>query len=197
MIRDPSKYTLHGVQIPSVTDVLRLSGLTDYSMVPADVLENARQRGQDVDEFATALDMGLLPDEIEPDPRIAGYVEAYKRFRREKPCEIVESQVPRIHETYRFAGTPDRVVRLEGALAIIDIKCTAAVMPETSVQLAAYAMLTGATRRFALQLRPDGTYRFPEYHDPNDLRVFLGALSVVHWKIALGRVSLASRREAA
>lgn len=189
MIRDPQHYMLGDIRLPSVTDVLRITGLSDYSMVRDDVLENARVRGQDVDEFLTGIDTGLIPEDLLPDPRLAGYVEAYKRFRAETPFEISECQVPKVEKGYRFAGTPDRVGLLDGKAAVVDIKCVHAVQPETAVQLAAYALLTGASARYSLQLRPDGTYRLKEYTKPRDLHVFLGALSVVHWKIDEGRIA--------
>ena len=44
-MRDTSRYVIDGERWPSVTEILTLAALTDYSMVPPDALEYARVRG--------------------------------------------------------------------------------------------------------------------------------------------------------
>jgi hypothetical protein len=183
-MRDTSKYVLHGVRIPSVTEVLDIAGLIDWSMVPPGVLEEAGERGHRVHEWLELLDQGFLDLEDEPDEDIAGFVGAYLRFKDEtgfKP-ELIEHVV--VNETYAYAGMLDRTGRLNGDRAMVDLKTVRQVNATTALQTAGYAACLGnGHRRFALQLRPDGTYSLVPYTDRNDVHDFYAAVRLAHWRI--------------
>lgn len=189
-MRNPARYVVDGVRVPSVTEALGLVGLYDFSHVPVERLEYARARGQEVHEWLALEDEGFIEGD-EPPEEILGYVQAYLRFKTESGFipERIEHVV--VNETYRYAGTLDRTGKLNGKKALLDLKAVAKVGPATSLQTAGYeACLPEHHERYALQLRPDGSYRLCHYTDRQDLHDFLAALRVVHFKLRHGLAQL-------
>jgi len=170
-----------------VSDAIQTAGLKDFSRIAPDVLEHARQRGTAVHTACHFLDEGDLDwatvsTEIEP------YVRAWERFKKETGVELLEIEKPRHHTMLGFAGTPDRVVKLGGGPAIIDLK---SYKPDavTGVQLAAYSYLVygsqtafAAPKRWGLWLKDDGKYQLTEYIDRGDEAVFLSCLTIAKFK---------------
>lgn len=185
-------YRLGDQIMPSVTEVISAAGLVDYSAVPPETLEWARQRGTLLHKAAALWDRDEL-DEDTVDPEILVRLEAWKQFRYDtgfRPKWIEKS----LHG-HSYAGTFDRVgtVRLPGedmfpllrrekmggALAtdpdqvrhrthwLVDIKPWQA-QPATGVQLAAYQRLISSwigqqCERISVHLRADGRYRIKTY----------------------------------
>ena len=123
----------------------------------------------DLDEFT--LDEGLWP-----------YLSAWRKFRHDTGVEfdMIEGQV--YNEVHGYAGTVDRVGRLNGRPVIIDMK-TGSVPVWTGIQLAAYKLcLGGRFDRFGIRLGADGSYSLHKFDDVGDEKAFLAALVVVRWK---------------
>ena len=177
-------YALDGERVLSVTQVLRAVGLDPWEHVPPAVREPARRRGAAVHAAIHYLvEEDLDRDAL--DPRLAPYVLAYDRFRRDTGFvpDLVERHV--VSRTYRFAGRLDQAGPWPpGGRAVIDVK-SGLVAPATRLQLAGYALcLEGPHRRFALHLGADGRYRLsPEFTEANDRRLFLAALAVAQFKL--------------
>jgi hypothetical protein len=189
-MRDTSKYVVNGLRWPSVTEVLAINGLTDFSNIREDVLELARVRGNDVHEWVHGVDMGVL-EGLKPDPRIAGYVDGYNRFRDEKKFEVVDVEKLVRHDTYMYVGMLDRTGLMDGEKWLLDIKCVHRVQQESALQTAAYEhALEERHNRAVLQLKPNGKYQLHPYTSRNDLHDFLSALRVAWCKIRWGRVNL-------
>ena len=182
-------YTMNGMAMPSVTQVLKGTGLVDYSMIPQPVLIEAAARGRAVHEaIRLAADDEL--DEGTVAPAHQPYLDAYQKFVRETHWQpaLVEH---RMWDAQRgYAGTLDQTGMFTQAksLTLLDIK-TGPVVPGHSLQLAAYAALMGEHRRYRriiLELRGNGIYKLVEFPPANfetDLRVFYSALSCVHWQL--------------
>lgn len=180
-----------GEELPGVTRALEECGLTDFSMVPRHILEAAQERGTQVHNALHYLDDGEL-DRATLTDEMAGYVDAYERFKREMRFEplLVEKFVHNL--AYRWAGRLDRVGLLEtkhggGDLVVVDFK-SGMVVPGHRCQLAAYTSALPEPkkyRRMTLELDSDGTYKAHEY-DPqsygNDLNTFHAAVAIWHWK---------------
>lgn len=180
-------YTVDGVQVPSVTQVISHAGLVDYSSVPEWMLNFKAQIGTAA-HLATELDDDGDLDESSVDPRVLPYVDAYRLFREQSGFEIVSYEQRLYHPRYRYAGTCDRVVRdASKQLGILEIKTTAqhyerAVAIQTVAYWSAFNYCqppyARARRRYALHLRGDGSYRLHRYDDhARDLAEFLGHLS--------------------
>jgi hypothetical protein len=179
-------YKLDGVVIPSVTQVLADVGLSpDY---PAEQRQFYLNRGTAVHRACELLVAGKL-DKNNTDPRLHGYVDSFDRFLQRtgfKP-DLVEHRV--WSEAYLVGGSLDYCGPLNGVQTILDVK-SGEPAAAAALQTAAYAYLLKeshglvASRRLTLRLDPDGGEPKPEeYMDfNNDLRVFLSAVAVWHWR---------------
>lgn len=188
-------YRLDGFVIPHVTRVT--DALSSYAGVPEDVLRRKAEIGDAVHyatelEDANDLDYGSLPLEIR------GYLDAWRRFKEETGFVPSVSE-HRVHsKLYRYAGTLDRIgyfSRMKNIKpsvpALIDLKTTYAILPAVGPQTAGYMQAWNETcgrqnkvkRRYAVQLKTDGTYYPHECTDPSDWSVFLSALTLLNWKL--------------
>jgi hypothetical protein len=212
------EYFWNGVRVPSVTEILEDVGIVDYSSIPFGVREMALQRGSDVhtathydDENDLEFDEELWlanPIGYEREyqrsgqgvaPTRAGYVAAWRKFRRETGFvpELIEHQG--YNKAYGFAGTLDRMGtaptagRTESTVfestadMLLDIKCGDAPA-WTRLQLAAYASFFQSPRRFtriAVELHKDNTYRLFRWEGKDwqaDFNAFVACLMVYQMK---------------
>lgn len=173
-------YRVNGVILPSVTQVI--GWMNNYSGIPAETLAFACERGTAAHE-ATALDDRGLLDEESVDPEIAGYLAAWRRFRRETGFvpELIEH---RVAVPGMYAGTLDRFGRIGRQYWLVDIKTATTVSRSNGPQTAAYLGALGTrdhTKRGTVQLRQDGTYRLIPHENRNDLSAFLASLTLHNW----------------
>jgi hypothetical protein len=185
-------YTLDGVRVPSVTQVLK--PLYSFDGIPRAVLHAKAALGTSVHRACELLDDDDLDEESE-DGRaalepISGYLAGYKKFMAEKKPVVIFNEQQLYHPTHRYAGTIDRRYALRGELWDIDLKSTVAMSPIVGIQTAAYSEMikadslngTNTVRRGALQLFPDGDYKLWEFKDPSDFSVFLSLLTIQRFK---------------
>lgn len=180
-------YTVDGVPVPSVTQLLAPIK-QDFSMVRADVLEAKRELGSAV-HLACEYDDNDELDGDQCDALVMGYVEAWRRFRREKRADVLENERKIFHPTLGYAGTLDRLMQFDGEAWLIDLKTSAGPVPSYGVQLAGYTELlrvdcgAGFTpKRATVHLRGDGTYLLKQFSDTNDFACFRALLSINQWK---------------
>lgn len=182
-------YRLDGDVVPSVTQLLSDLYGGSLDRIPEAILDRKRAIGVAVHAASELIDDGAL-DEDSVDPVIAGYLDGYRAFLdKERPAWSL-SETPMGHPTWRYAGTVDRIGELRGDPAIVDLKTVAQLHPAIGVQTAAYDLLRQhefstptPARRYALQLKPNGTYRLMPYTDPDDYRVFLSLIGLHNWKV--------------
>lgn len=167
-------YTLDGVELPSVTHIIRYLAVDKANNADPNMALIARERGSAVHEATVMYDcFGEIPDDFPAE--YAPYLEAYVQFVRDyKPgWELIEHQMG--NKTLGFAGTLDRFGLIDGEYAILDIKTSYKVdVPSLSAQLAAYMSLLykeySPTKKwdeiiekglnlYGLQLMRDGKYR--------------------------------------
>jgi hypothetical protein len=181
-------YTLDGVRVPSVTDILRLAGFLDFSRIPADILDAAQERGTLVHEALHYLaDDDLHPDSV-PDA-IRGYVEAGIAFRRTAGFSVVAAELRVFSRTWQLAGTVDLVGYWDGEDACLaDYKTGDPADVAADLQLAAYVELLkemrpdlGIVKRVSVRLTKDGAFHVEPYDDDHteDWEVFRAALTTV------------------
>jgi hypothetical protein len=190
--RDSHTYTWNGTPVVNVTRIT--DSLNDYAGVPEAIMRAAADRGDAV-HFTTELYDKDDLDEKSVLEEIRGYFNAWVRFREETgfvPSHI-ESRV--FSERYRYAGTLDRAGffrKLRGVkptdTTIVDIKATASLMPGVGPQTAAYQTAfqesagVSTRHRFAVRLKPDGTYQLEHLTNPADFSVFLSAMTMYAWR---------------
>lgn len=178
--------TREGVVVPSVTQALDV--LASYDGIPPAVLAQAAERGISVHK-AIELHLEDDLDEASLDPEIARYFYAYWKFERETGFKPRHSETRVYSAKYRYAGTIDLEGDLHRKPAIIDTKTTRQLMPSTGPQTAAYEAAFKEHyetyrkhQRYALLLKPDGTYRLEPCTNPRDFGVFLACLTVHNFR---------------
>lgn len=204
------EYYWNDVRVPSVTEILDDVGIVDYTSIPFAVRKMALQRGSDVhtathydDENDLEFDEELWlanPIGYEREyqrtgrgvaPTRAGYVAAWRKFRRETGFtpELIEHKG--YNEAYGFAGTLDRmgtmIVGDKTIEVLLDIKCGDAP-GWTRIQTASYASFFQSPRRFtrvAVELHKDNNYRLFRWEGKDwqaDFNAFVACLSVYQMK---------------
>ena len=189
-------YRLDGVATPSVTQVLKAMGLTQwYPPNPT-----YRQRGDAIHKASALMVQGRLALEadgtvsLKTDARIRGYVESFRKWAARtgfKPSLIEQGVFSR---TWRVAGSLDYFGPVDGKYTIVDLKSGEPGKPAAALQTAGYAVLLKeclglqTQHRIALRLDPDGGDPEPfEYTNmAEDVRHFLSAVSVYHLRAQYG-----------
>ena len=176
---NPEKHEYDGGRKISVTKALVRAGLIDTAWFT----EFGRDRGSAVHLATRYYDEGDLDiDSI--DPAVRPYLDAYRAYREETGW--IWSAIEEPMAGAGFAGTPDRIAKAP-TKAIIDIK-TGAFQPWHSIQLAAYAAMTGDPFRYeriGLYLTEDGKFSvrvFPKSEYFADINVFQSCVNIANWK---------------
>ena len=166
-------YLLDGRRIPSVTQVLTLTGRIDDRWFT----EAACERGRQVHAVCEVLDLGKPPDMLQAERAgIASYVDAYRMFLRD--CRPVYDSIERglYHKTLRYGGRPDRGCRrLFGTSATLELK-SGAEEDWHGVQLAGYERLRPKGARWVCYLQKNGRYKIRQCENVDDHQEFLRAL---------------------
>ena len=161
---DAHEYRVNGEVVPSVTQVIKSSGLVDYSHCT----EYGRKRGTIIHEVVQLINEGDL-DEDSVDPLIRPWISAYRAFLSDCAFRLYRSEMIVHSELYGYAGRFDMYGRVNKRRAIIDVK-TGQIGPDVEWQLGAYMQAAKECglrpqTAFSLQLRPDGTYRLREHRN--------------------------------
>lgn len=171
-------YRFLGQVVPGVTQLLR--PLVDFSRIRPEVLAAKADLGRRVHEACHYLDEDDLDEEsVEAD--VEPYLQAYKRFLAESSAEILHAELMVFDPMLMYAGRIDRVLRLNGERWLVDLKTSIATPASAGPQTAAYLRALGdttVTRRAALRLRPDGTYRLDALTNPNDMATFMACIAI-------------------
>lgn len=180
-------YFLGETKLVGVSEAIQAAGLKDFSRIPPNVLEHARQRGIAVHAACHFLDEQDL-DWSTVSPEVEPYVRAWESFKKDTGVVVTERETPRYNATLGFAGTPDRLVKLGENAGTLDLK-TYRPDAVTGVQLAAYSYLAygpqaswGEKKRWGLWLKNDRKYSLTEYTDRGDEDVFLACLKFAKFK---------------
>jgi len=182
-------YTVDGSVYPSVTTVLKSVGYVNLDRIPHQILEYKRELGTNVHLATQYCDEKIL-DEVTIGEAEKPYFEGYTKFLLENQPEILGIEQHLVSKKFRFAGTPDRIVIITGDKGVLEIKCTAEIMPAARVQTMAYKMAYNemnpkekAKNRWILHLKGNGEYNLvPCSKDNEDKIAFLNALGAHNWK---------------
>ena len=176
-------YTLDGVRVPSVTQILQGAGLVSFNAVNPDILERAQKFGS-ASHLACALDDKNQLDMKSLDPALLPYLENWRQFKKDFGItEFAEIEKQVFSKRYQYAGCLDRL--WENTL--IEIKTSTSIPITTGLQLigyqTAYREMTKIRikRRLCVQLL-EGTYKLQEYKDKTDKTAFLSCVNLYHWK---------------
>lgn len=181
---DLHEYRLDGVTIPSVTQVLQVTGLSDVSKIPAAVLYRASLFGKAVHKAIELYTKGTL--DIESlDPNLIPYLNGWKAFVDDFGYVSKGREHRFYHQTYRYAGTIDQIGEITKGRhigeAIGDIKsgCPA---PSHKYQLNGGYKLAVKANTFILYLNPEfkpkGYKVIFSTNSKQEQSVFLSALTI-------------------
>jgi hypothetical protein len=191
-------YRLDGDIVPSVTQVLTRAGLIDFSAIPPHIREAALLRGRIVHEAIHAfnerdLDVEAFAREF---PDYLGYFHAWRSFCDQRRFVPVLNEARVASRRHRVAGTLDCLGVLDGVAVLLDFKTGRPGDVAADLQTAAYLALAiewagegddqrlreffGAhpvVRRYAVQLRREGSFALEPYTTPSDFREFVTLLA--------------------
>ena len=168
------EYSVDGRVIPSVTQILKDIGVIETRWYTAE----GRNRGSTVHEYLELYDRGLLdPNVVEPEYR--GYIDAYLDFLACSKVEYEQIEEPVAHPVYKFAGTPDRVGKINDTACVLDIKSGSSV-DWHGLQLAGYALALGNGHDlYALYIKEDGKWTTKTWDAREYQKIFLSY--VIGW----------------
>lgn len=182
-----------GQEIPSVSKVLELAGISDVSGIPLANLQRAADRGTAVHLACRFLDEDdLVFDSI--DPKILPYVVAYQKFKEayEFVPEVIERPMVGECAGMRYGMTLDRVGRMttpEGEFRVLlDLKTASKPSNAWPIQTAAYLIgFSGSDSgsrpgRAVVHLTKDATFKVLVHDLDSDFKVWEAVLTLAYWK---------------
>lgn len=186
------RYFVGGRASLSVTKILDLASITDFSSVNKDLLDRASKFGQAVHRGTELHDLGTL-DISSLDAPLVPYLEAWKKFCAAEISEFIEIEQPVWSKRFGFAGTPDRVgLDKKRRLILPDIKSSKALSVSVKLQTAGYQIAweecegQKIARRVGVVLQEDGNYYAEEFTDRNDKDDFIACSRVAAFKLRNG-----------
>ena len=118
------QYSVNGVVIPSVSEIIGPITYTQYS-VQQNAVDQAAHRGTKVHALTELYDRGDLEEESTIASDEALYLMAWIKFLHDYQPKWEFIEMPLACRT--FAGTIDRIGTIDGQLAIVDIKTTSSM----------------------------------------------------------------------
>jgi len=168
--------------MPSVTEVLK--PWSDFSHIPAAVLEAASVRGTAVHDVCATIARGLpalnIPDEIQ------GRVDSWKRWFDLIVDEVLLVEERLVDTSFGYHGEPDLIIKAKhGEIILVDNKTPVQLVKTWQLQCAGYWSLASKNgiepaRTGSLRLHPEGGIAKMEYYDLSltDFNLFLQALNL-------------------
>ena len=175
-------FTLDGMRLPSVTELLAPLQEESFSAINPAVLKAAADRGTAVHEICEAMDYDMDYDDLIA-PDLVPYADAHEEFLMDYEPEWLGVEMP-VHFFEQYAGIVDRFGYIDGKPVVLDIKTVQQPTIEQKVsvccQLYAYDRAIKAcfncfdrpAEHYALYLKKDGSYKLfdcREFADQNDL----------------------------
>jgi hypothetical protein len=184
----------NAVWIPSLTQVIKLAGLSSFDGARQEDMDAAAERGTELHELVECYNR---EGDYDPNwllPEIDGYFTGYLKFLADThfvpdPAWVEKPLIATI------AGMKVGMkLDMHGALgrykSIIEIKACSSVQHSWSVQTACQELgvygsnHVGRVRRFALQLFRDGRYKLHAHEDhQGDEAIAIAALRLVWWRL--------------
>ena len=173
-------YSLRGMRLPSVTQLMRPMTTMVYGDVSPSTLNAAADRGTRVHQSVENI-VKYGVEEWDEDTEL--YVMAFQQFQRDYGKKWLGSEYRVYHKIMNYAGTIDLIAQAgDDAVDVIDIKTTTAFHGILlSCQLSAYAEAlrshgVNVHEIYGLQLLNNGTYRFERVD--YDYKLFMHSMAL-------------------
>lgn len=187
-----------GAFIPSLTQVIKLQGLSNFDGANPDDMETASLRGTALHELVQTYNQegDYDPNWLTPD--IEGYFTGYRAFLKDTNFVPDPSWVERpLIATIRGMKVGmklDMFGQFGRDRAVVEIKAASSKQDSWSIQTAMQELgvhgsnHVGRVRRFALQLMKTGKYKlWPHEDHARDEHIGLSALALVWWRLDHGQ----------
>lgn len=180
------EYKVGGHKVPGVTGVIRALKLMP-SFPQNEAVKVAMSRGTRVHHLTERCDNGTITHDV--DPELFAYAEQWIEARDIIGGTIIHTELRVASDEWKFAGTLDRAISVDGAILIIDIK-TGTKSSWHKLQTAAYALAfqesgfnpTGLpVRRGSVYLSPD-SFTIARHDSPRDLEAWKAAMVLHNWR---------------
>lgn len=181
-------YTLDGMEIPSVTTVMKPLSDSVYGSIDQEILDRAAERGTAVH---TAIENHILFGIDDVPAEYDGYFKAFLKWNTEHGVKPESTEIRLYHRTLMYAGTADMIAEVDGKHTLIDFKTSTALQPMLyGVQLEAYerAMQSLGMKKpemkMIVHLQKTGKYQMIPYK-PGDIecwKVFTALLTIRNYK---------------
>lgn len=178
--------------VPSPSRVIKDLNLWALDARAWEHIEAAANRGKLVHEAVQhyhdgTLDYDRIPLEAQP------YFKAYLSFIKDASPQLISSEEMLYSHFHKYAMRLDLVMKIDGAIALIDIKTSNKIHWTSSIQLTAYERCWGEWYKktpikisYILHLKRNGKYAM-EYVDTNDFwEDWKGALKLWYRKVKAG-----------
>ena len=185
-----------GIRIFSVTDVLKVMGFVNIRFSD----KAAMTRGRAVHLGIKLIEKGTI-DWKTVDWIIEPYLIAYLKFKKATGCLTLMSEQIVWNPLLNYGGILDWFGVLNGSLGVCDYK-TGSIQECTKYQVVGYQDCIDPAslktlipddkvrclpmKRWALELRDNGTYNLQNYSNPNDSRLFQSMVALAWEKINEG-----------
>lgn len=176
-------YTLRGLQLPSVTQIMKPLNAMIYNGVPDQMMMVAADRGTRAHSQVEAI---VKYGVVEADEDTEPYVNAFQDFQKMFSPVWIASEYKTYHKNLRYAGMIDLIGFVEpddgNGVDIIDLKTTASfheVLLTTQVSAYAEALKSHGIKvrnMYGLQVTKYGKFRLEKLDD--GFKVFLHCLAL-------------------
>lgn len=179
------RYFVGDKRVPGFTEICKSLGVIKDNNFYTD---EGRDEGNALHQWMLFLAQGQEP-EAEPDPRIAGRVQGFRKFLADTGFQFKGGETPLYDPVSRFACTPDVWGGIYPHTYVIDVK-RGAKLPWHVLQTAAQKLALGAygfraQKRASLYLK-DGDYRLVQHEDEDDLKRWQALVTAYHAKSFYG-----------
>lgn len=191
------RYFMNGRAALGVSQILELSGISNFSNVNWDLLDRAQKFGTAAHQATVLSDRGIL-DKSSLDEPLVPYLTAWKSFVAKELSEILYMELPVYSLCFAFAGTLDRIAfDSKRRVTLVDIKTSKAFHASVKLQTAGYqiayeekaardGLKVKIERRVGVILREDGTYYAEDFNDRSDRDDFIACARVAAFKLRNG-----------
>jgi len=175
-------YRLDGVEIPSVTQILKIAGLSNFDNVNLDLLERSIRFGIAVHKVIELKCKGTL-DESSVGEALIPYAKQWDNFCLDYQYFSSQVEYRAFNHALRVGFCIDNIGSIDEAITIVDIK-TGAVKASDIIQACAYGYLYPAKRLIVLYLCED-KYKILDIKGQERRKgesIFLSALALYNFK---------------
>lgn len=129
--KDNHIYTVYGKEVPSVTQILKEVFPDKYSGIPPEILEKKAQYGTELHKYIEVIEkkkpkkpLAYIKRYFQPNMYQEESIKQYLKIKEENKIKVLANEKMVFYQLY-YCGTLDMIAKVNGKIAIIDIKTTA------------------------------------------------------------------------